>query len=145
MSNILAVILAGGSGTRFWPLSRARRPKQFLPLVTDRTLIAETQARVQGLCDPEHTWVVCGEDHAKSVREAMPQLAAGQVLIEPAARNTGPAIGLAAITLLDRDPDAVLAVLPSDHHVSDHKGFQETLQAARAAAPDARRLRPSLM
>ena len=88
-----AVILAGGSGTRFWPLSRARRPKQFLALVTERTLIAETHARVQPLCPPGRTWVVCGPDHAASVHEALPDLPAAQILIK-CPGNRSLAIGL---------------------------------------------------
>src|SRR5205085_4365529 len=74
--SLHAVILAGGSGTRFWPLSRAKKPKQFLALVTDRSLIAETFARVGPLCPPERTWVVCGQQHADAVREALPRLPA---------------------------------------------------------------------
>ena len=132
--NLHAVILAGGSGTRFWPLSRARRPKQFLKLVTEKTLIAETQARVAGLCAPLRTWVVCGEDHAQGVRAALPDLPAGQIIVEPVARNTAPAIGLAAIHAQSADPDATLLVLPSDHHIARPDDFRERLHdAARAA------------
>lgn len=130
--SLHAVILAGGSGTRFWPLSRAKRPKQFLALVTDRTLIAETQARVAALCPPERTWVVCGKDHADGVRAALP---GAQLLVEPAARNTAPAIGLAALAVHARDPDAVLLVLPSDHHIARPEDFRARLEeAARTAA-----------
>ena len=130
--SLHAVILAGGSGTRFWPLSRARRPKQFLPLVTGKALIAETHDRVRPLCDPQHVWVVCGPDHAEGVRSAVPD---AQVIVEPAARNTAPAIGLAAVRLLASDPDATMFVLPSDHHIADPDGFREALShAARVAA-----------
>ena len=133
--SLHAVILAGGSGTRFWPLSRAKRPKQFLALVTERTLIAETQARVQPLCAPERTWVVCGPDHTEGVRDALPSLPAAQILVEPAARNTAPAIGLAAVHALRADKDATLLVLPSDHHIARPAEFRERLQlAARTAA-----------
>ena len=136
--SLHAVILAGGSGTRFWPLSRAARPKQFLALVTERTLIAETQARVQPLCPPGLTWVVCGPDHVAGVREALPDLPAAQVLVEPGARNTAPAIGLAAVHALRADPDATLLVLPSDHHIAQPDRFRERLQlAARTAASGA--------
>ena len=133
--SLHAVILAGGSGTRFWPLSRARRPKQFLALVTGRTLIEETLARVSPLCAPARTWVVCGPDHAAGVREALPSLGDRQILIEPGARNTAPAIGLAAVHALRGDPDATLLVLPSDHHIARPDEFRARLQlAARAAA-----------
>ena len=132
--SLHAVILAGGSGTRFWPLSRARKPKQFLKLVTEKTLIAETQARVSALCPPGRTWVVCGEDHVEGVRAALPDLPASQIIVEPVARNTAPAIGLAATHARSADPDATLLVLPSDHHIALPEVFRERLQdAARAA------------
>ena len=129
-----AVLLAGGSGTRFWPLSRVQRPKQFLELVTDRTLLADTYARIAPLCGPAHTWVVCGRTHAEAVRAGLPELPAAHVLIEPAARNTAPAIGLAAVRALREDPDAVLLVLPSDHHIAHPDRFREALRTAERAA-----------
>ncbi|GAC1595635.1 MAG: mannose-1-phosphate guanylyltransferase [Myxococcales bacterium] len=130
-----AIILAGGSGTRFWPLSRMKRPKQFLKLVTGRPLLAETFHRVEALCPSARTWVVCGEDHQEGVRSALPDLPEAHLLVEPAARNTAPAIGLAAIHARAEDPDAMLAVLPSDHHVAQPAAFRAALEtAARAAA-----------
>jgi mannose-1-phosphate guanylyltransferase len=131
--NLHAVILAGGSGTRFWPLSRAKKPKQFLALVTERTLIAETFLRVEPLCPAERAWVVCGEDHAPAVRLALPNLPERHLLVEPVARNTGPAIGLAAVYARHEDPDATIAVLPSDQHIVDGENFRAVLQAAAAA------------
>ena len=129
-----AVLLAGGSGTRFWPLSRAHRPKQFLELVTGRTLLSETFARIAPLCPPERTWVVCGRDHAGAVRSGLPDLPAAQVLVEPAARNTAPAIGLAAVRVVREDPYAVLLVLPSDHHVAHPDRFEEAMRTAVGVA-----------
>ena len=129
-----AVLLAGGSGTRFWPLSRARRPKQFLALVSARSLLQETHARIAPLCAPERSWVVCGRDHADAARAALPDLDPAHVLVEPAARNTAPAIGLAAIHVLRDDPDAVLLVLPSDHHIGDAGRFRQALQTAARVA-----------
>lgn len=131
--SLHAVILAGGSGTRFWPLSRAKKPKQFLALVTGRTLIAETFLRVEPLCSAARTWVVCGKDHVQAVREALPALPERHLLVEPAARNTAPAIGLACVHALREDPEAVLAVLPSDHHVARPDAFREALSAAARA------------
>ena len=129
--SLHAVILAGGSGTRFWPLSRAKKPKQFLPLVTGRTMIAETFARVEALCD--QGWVVCGKDHAAAVREALPGLPAAHLIVEPAARNTAPAIALASVKALAADPQATLVILPSDHHIAMPEPFRAALsQAARA-------------
>src|SRR6476646_8144199 len=134
--SLHAVILAGGSGTRFWPLSRAKKPKQFLALVTGRTLIAEAFLRVEPLCSSDRTWVVCGKDHAEPVRAALPNLPAAHLVVEPAARNTAPAIGLACVHALREDPDATLMVLPSDHHIARPQQFREALSAAARASQD---------
>jgi len=132
--SLHAVILAGGSGTRFWPLSRAKKPKQFLSLVTDRTLIAETFVRVEPLCSSERVWVVCGKDHVAGVREALPALQDEHLLVEPAARNTAPAIGLACVHALREDPDATLMILPSDHHIARPEAFRTALSTAAQAS-----------
>ena len=123
-----AVILAGGSGTRFWPLSRAKRPKQFLALVTGRTLIAETFARAEPVS--AQVWVVCGKDHAETVRREVPQ---ARVIVEPKAKNTAPAIALACNEVAALDPQATIAILPSDHHVARPDAFRAALQLAAAA------------
>ena len=127
--SLHAVILAGGSGTRFWPLSRAKRPKQFLALATQRTLIAETAARVESIV--QAVWVVCGRDHEKTVRAELP---GARVIVEPRAKNTAPAIALACEAVQGEDADATLAVLPSDHHIGRPDEFRRTLQAAARAA-----------
>ena len=132
--NAHVVLLAGGSGTRFWPLSRARRPKQFLELVTEHTLLAETYARVAPLCPPDRTWIVCGRDHVEGARAAVPALLPAHLLVEPVARNTAPAIGLAAVRALREDSEAVLLVLPSDHHVAHPDRFRDALQTAARIA-----------
>ena len=131
--SLHAVILAGGSGTRFWPLSRAKKPKQFLALVTERTLIAETFARVAPLCPSERTWVVCGKDHVEGVRAALPDLPVAHLIVEPVARNTAPAIGLACVHALREDRAATLMVLPSDHHVGRPDAFRDALALAAGA------------
>ncbi len=132
--TIYPVVMAGGSGTRFWPLSRKARPKQFLALATDAPLIVETMSRLKGLATPAGSYVVCGPVHARAVRRLLPRLPAANVLVEPIARNTGPAIGLATLHVQARDPDGVLAVLPSDHHVADVPGFQAVLRRAAEVA-----------
>lgn len=132
--SLHAVLLAGGSGTRFWPLSRAQKPKQFLRLVTGNTLLAETYARVRALAPPARTWVVCGRAHVDGVREALPDLPGAHLVVEPAARNTAPAIGLAAVHALRADRDAVLFVLPSDHHIAHPERFREALEKAARIA-----------
>jgi mannose-1-phosphate guanylyltransferase len=129
------VIMAGGSGTRFWPLSRKARPKQFLPLASKNPLITDTVARLKGLASVKDTLVVCGPVHAKQAARLVKGLPKANLLVEPVARNTAPAIALAALTVAARDPEGVLVVLPSDHHVADPKGFRQTLaEAARVAA-----------
>lgn len=120
-----AVILAGGSGHRLWPASRRSRPKQFLPLGSraGESLLAATARRASALCPPGHVKVVTAREHAQAVREAVPGLAADCVIAEPVGRNTAAAVGLAAVHLVDRDPQAVMGVLPADHHVEDEAGF----------------------
>jgi mannose-1-phosphate guanylyltransferase len=128
------VIMAGGSGTRFWPLSRKARPKQFLPLASKKPLIVETAERMRGLAKPKDTWVVCGPQHAGPAKKLLKGIPGSNVLVEPVARNTAPAIGLAAAHVAMRDPEGVLIVLPSDHHIADVKAFRRTLvEAAKVA------------
>jgi mannose-1-phosphate guanylyltransferase len=132
--TLYPVVMAGGSGTRFWPLSRKARPKQFLALATDRPLIVETVSRLAGLATPGRTYVVCGPLHVRAVRRLLPRLPGANVLVEPIARNTAPAIGLATLQVQARDPDGVLAVLPSDHHVANVPGFQAVVRRAAEVA-----------
>ncbi|MFT3840899.1 MAG: mannose-1-phosphate guanylyltransferase [Myxococcaceae bacterium] len=133
-SKLYGVIMAGGSGTRFWPLSRKARPKQFLALATKRTMIEETLARLNGLSNPKDCFVVCGALHANPVKKLLKKLPAKNVLVEPEARNTAPAIALAAAHVAARDPNGLVAVLPSDQHVSDVPGFQKAVELAAAVA-----------
>src|SRR5690242_12091513 len=120
-----AVVMAGGSGTRFWPLSRAARPKQFLPLTGSAPLIVETVKRVE----VEDVWVVCGRAHAPMVKRLIKK---AKVVVEPQARNTAPAIALATAHVAHQAPDAVIAVLPSDQHVSDVAAFRAALEDAES-------------
>lgn len=129
-----AVIMAGGSGTRFWPLSRKALPKQFLALGTDKPLITETAARLRGLCKPTDTWVVCGKAHAPLVKKFVKGMKASHVLVEPVARNTAPAIALAAAHVHAEDPEGLLVVLPSDHHIAQPAAFRDVLQQAAKVA-----------
>ncbi len=136
MSVLYPVILAGGSGTRFWPLSRSALPKQFLPLASDRPLIVETFQRIRTLARPKQILVVCGKTHAPIVRRVLKQLPPGNILIEPIARNTAAAIGLAAVRIFKEDPDGILAVLPSDHHVAEPEQFRDCIRQAAALADE---------
>ncbi len=133
---IFPVILAGGSGTRFWPLSRRRRPKQLLALSGKRPLLWETLERVRGLARPADVLMVAGKIHEREIRRLLPGFPRENLLLEPVPRNTAPAIGWAAVRLLARDPDAVMAVLPSDHHVRNVARFRKLLQDGAALARD---------
>lgn len=140
MDHLYAVIMAGGAGKRFWPLSRRDRPKQLLPLGRgEGSLLARTAARIAPSIAPERTYVVTSEHLAEVTRAELPQLPPENVLAEPAARNTAPCIGWAAATIRRRDPDAVLAVLPADHEIGDEPEFLRVLELA-ASATDGGRL-----
>jgi len=125
-----AVVMAGGSGTRFWPRSRHRAPKQLLPIVGTRTMLQETVARVSPPIDRSRVLVVTGQVHARAVRAQLPELPTSALLVEPRGRNTAPAIALAALHIAREHPDAVMAVLPADHAIADRGVFRADLSAA---------------
>jgi mannose-1-phosphate guanylyltransferase/mannose-6-phosphate isomerase len=131
--RIHAVILAGGAGERFWPASRGKRPKPFLEVVDGQSLLDATLARTQRFAEPECTWVVCGEEHARAVRRAT-GLAPRRVLVEPSRRNTAMAVGFAAQRVAAEDPEAVLAILPADHRIPDAAAFAKAMRRAARAA-----------
>jgi mannose-1-phosphate guanylyltransferase len=128
--------MAGGSGTRFWPASRAARPKQFLPISGGAPMIAETWDRLDGLVPPERILIVTAESQADLVREALPDLAPENLLAEPAARNTAPCVALAAHELARRDPDSVMVVLPADHVIQPAEDFRASLAAGAVEAAE---------
>ena len=134
ISNVHAVILAGGSGTRFWPLSRESCPKQMLQIVGEDTLLRQTIKRINGFVPPENIWIVTTEDKAQDLRfhiEALgPFTSKVQFLQEPVGRNTAPAIGLAAIYLNHLSPESVMIVMPSDHAIPDTEKFLDDLGLA---------------
>jgi mannose-1-phosphate guanylyltransferase len=121
------VILAGGRGTRFWPLSRKRRAKQLLALDGTQTMIQQTVARLAPLAAPSRFWIVTNGDLRSAILRQLPKLPPKQIVAEPAGRNTAPAIGLAAFLLLRHDPDAVLGLFPSDHVIANSAKYRETL------------------
>lgn len=129
-----AVIMAGGSGTRFWPESRTDRPKQLLPITGGKPLLAETVHRLDTVIPPERVWVVTNARQVAGVLKACPELLPENVLVEPCARNTAPCVGLAARVIGARDPEATMAVLPADHLVSPVEEFRRSLRAGAAAA-----------
>jgi mannose-1-phosphate guanylyltransferase len=129
-SNFYPVILAGGRGTRFWPLSRKKRAKQLLALDGKQTMIQQTVARLRPLASPRRFWVVTNDDLRPAILKQLPRLPKPQVLAEPVGRNTAPAIGLAAFILLREDPDAVIGMFPSDHVIADEKTYRATIARA---------------
>jgi mannose-1-phosphate guanylyltransferase len=122
------VILAGGSGTRFWPRSRRARAKQVLALDGERSMIQQTVERLKPLAGLDKTWIVTNEFLAQEIAEQLPGLPRTQIVEEPVARNTAPACGLAAFLIEKQNPEAVLGVFPSDHVIADEPRFLKALQ-----------------
>lgn len=123
-----AVIMAGGKGERFWPWSRSSLPKQFLALTGERTLIQQAFDRLCKSFSPRHILVATGGDYLQLAREQLPQLPLENFLLEPVGRNTAPCIGLAALSLVKKDPEAVMMVFPADHLVKKEEVFQACVE-----------------
>ncbi len=135
MSSFCALVLSGGAGTRLWPRSRRSRPKQFIDLLGDgRTLFASTLARLDGLIQAERTYVIAPPDHSALVRRDAPALPRANLVTEPYPRGNAAAIGLALAVVAAREPDAIVAVLPSDHVIERPDALRACLAAARGAA-----------
>lgn len=133
------VIMAGGRGTRLWPMSRERRPKQFQALLGDHSLLYDTFERVRPVAEPAEIHVSTTDDLAELCREQLPDLPPANVILEPEGRNTGPAIGLCAAVFAATDPDAIVATVASDHLIGRPEAFVEALRLAEAtvkAEPD---------
>jgi mannose-1-phosphate guanylyltransferase len=128
------VILAGGSGTRFWPRSRRARAKQVLALDGERSMIQQTVERLKPLAGLEKTWIITNEFLAQEIADQLPELPSGHIVQEPVARNTAPACGLAAFLIERENPHAVLGIFPSDHVISDEPRFLKALQKGIALA-----------
>jgi mannose-1-phosphate guanylyltransferase len=127
-----AIVMAGGSGTRFWPASRAALPKQLLPLAGERTLLEDTVARLEGLVPPERMLVVTSARLLDAARRQLPQVPDAGLVGEPCKRDTAPCIGLAALLVSRHDPDATMAVMPSDHVITPAAKFQDAIRQAAA-------------
>jgi mannose-1-phosphate guanylyltransferase len=135
-SNFYPVILAGGRGTRFWPLSRKKRAKQLLALDGKQTMIQQTVARLLPLASPQTFWIITNDDLRPAILKQLPKLPKAQVLAEPLGRNTAPAIGLAAFLLLRENLDAVIGMFPSDHVIADEKSYRATIERGVEIAAD---------
>jgi mannose-1-phosphate guanylyltransferase len=129
-----AVIMAGGAGTRFWPLSRRARPKQLLALAGETSLLRDTVSRIAALIPPERVLVVTAAHLVKATRAELPEVPPENFLAEPAPRNTAPCVGWAAAWIRTRDPKAILAVLAADHFVADVPEYQHVVRAALTLA-----------
>src|SRR5438552_12470828 len=129
-----ALIMAGGSGTRLWPRSRGSRPKQFLDLTGDLTMLQEAQARLMPLVPPERVLVATNADYVQVAARQLPEVPASNILGEPQGRGTAAAIGLAAVHLRKRDPEAIMAVLTADHLIAERETFRRALGAAAEVA-----------
>ncbi len=129
--NVHVVIMAGGSGTRFWPYSRDAKPKQFLDVLgSGRTLLQMTFDRFKETASNERIWVVTNDKYEDLVKDQLPELGDDQVLTEPEKRNTAPCIAYASYKILTKDPDAVMIVTPSDHVIFNEKAFENVVETA---------------
>ncbi|MEN6372177.1 MAG: mannose-1-phosphate guanylyltransferase [Armatimonadota bacterium] len=131
-----AVIMAGGSGTRLWPRSRKSRPKQFHSLTSERSLLQETVARLEPTIDAEHVYVIANKSHVAPIREQLDWVPAENIIGEPVARNTAPAIGIMAAILAEKDPNATMLVLPADHYIEKADDFRQLLELAESTVSE---------
>ncbi len=134
-ASVYVVIMAGGGGTRLWPLSRRDRPKPFLPLLDGGSLLQATVARLSPMVEPRDVYLVTDARYATIIEEQLPDVPRDNVIGEPVGRNTAAAVALAAAAI-DRPGDDVMVVLPADHQIADEAGFRTALAQAAAAASD---------
>ncbi len=134
--SFYALIMAGGVGTRLWPLSRRHRPKQSLKLVGGRTMFEHAVDRIAPLFQPEEIFVVTGAEHVEALASQAPELPTENFIVEPEGRGTAPAIGLGAVHLHRRDPEAVMVVLTADHFIADVECFRRALVVAAQMAEE---------
>lgn len=134
MAQRFVVIMAGGRGERFWPVSRLARPKHLLPIVGDKPMLTQTVERLGDLVPTENVLVITNEEQRTAVQEVLPELPAANIIAEPVGRDTAPAVALATCLVARRDPDAAFALLPADAVIHDADGFRTILAAAFAAA-----------
>lgn len=132
--NITPVIMAGGTGSRLWPMSRALHPKQFLKLTSNQSMLQETVKRTEAITDQKNI-VICNDEHRFLAAEQLREInQLGQIILEPIGRNTAPAIALAALQLIKQDPEALMLVLAADHVIKNQTAFEQSVQKAAIAA-----------
>lgn len=135
-----AVVMAGGTGTRFWPKSTSKHPKQFLKLFGNETMIQQTVRRLEPEIKKENVVVVTNQDYISFVKQQLPSIPGGQIIGEPVARNTAPCVAAAAAILYKLDPESVMVVLPADHRIEDQSKFLSVLNGAVDLAKNGDRL-----
>ncbi|HUL42887.1 MAG TPA: mannose-1-phosphate guanylyltransferase [Bacteroidota bacterium] len=140
MPNVYAVIMAGGVGSRFWPRSREKSPKQLLEIAGKGTMIQNTVKRISRMIEPENILVVTNKVQKPIVAKQLPKIPAENIIIEPIGRNTAPCIGLAGLFVRRLDPEAVMVVLPADHIMQDEEEFRRVLNLAIWVAYESRKL-----
>lgn len=134
--DIRTVIMAGGVGTRFWPLSRREKPKQFLPIISDKTMIEETAHRLSPLISPKNIYTIANRSQTGTIRTLLPKLPEENLLVEPQGKNTAASLMLATAAIYHQNPDAVVVALPADHLIKDVARFLKKLEAAAHATGD---------
>ncbi|NDJ61255.1 MAG: mannose-1-phosphate guanylyltransferase [Chloroflexi bacterium] len=136
MEHYYALIMAGGGGTRLWPMSRKATPKQFLPLIEDDSMFKVSVQRLAPLFTPDRIYVVAGEQHAAALRTEAPEIPEANFILEPYGQDSGPAAGLGVAVIAQRDPEATIALLTADHHIAYKEKFRDVLAAAGEIAQD---------
>ena len=136
MNHYYALIAAGGHGTRLWPMSRAKTPKQMLPLINQDSMFRTSVERIQAIFPPEDIFVVTSRELVDDLLAEVPQLPRENFIVEPYAKNTGPALALALATIQKRDPEATVAILTADHHIAQQPKFCRVLESAWKVAQD---------
>jgi mannose-1-phosphate guanylyltransferase len=131
-----ALIMAGGGGTRFWPRSRQRRPKQFLTLAGDRSLLQQAFDRIEAQAPPDRIWVITSAAHAEETRRQLPELPPDRVIGEPCGRDTAACIGLGAALIAAEDPEATMLVMPADHVIEPAQEFRRAVHVAEQMAQE---------
>jgi|SRR6516165_3776854 len=131
-----ALIMAGGGGTRFWPRSRQNRPKQFLTLAADRSLLQQAVDRIEAAVPPERTWIITGESYGAETARQLPNLPASRIIGEPCGRDTAACIGLGAALIARQEPEAVMLVTPADHVIEPVQEFRRAIHVAEQTAQE---------
>jgi mannose-1-phosphate guanylyltransferase len=134
MEHLYALIMAGGGGTRLWPMSRSDTPKQFLPLVEEDTMLRVSVTRLAPLFTPDRIFVVAGKRYAEKLHTDVPEIPLENFILEPSAKDSAPAAALGVATIHKRDPNATIAILTADHHIADKEGFRNSLETAAQLA-----------